>query len=288
MHLVADRNGKITKENSLQDRFLAFLYNHMIGRMLLRPLVSPVVSEIGGRLLDSAASGILIPHFVKDHSIDLSEYEQKEYRSYNEFFKRKMVPGVRAVEMAPDIFVSPCDSRLSVYEIQDNCIFSIKHTKYTVESLLKNRKLADKYAGGYIWVFRLCVDDYHRYIYVDQGKVSRTYRIPGVFHTVNPVANDNFPIYKENTREYSLLRSRNFRTVLQMEVGALMVGKIENHPVEGAVHRGQEKGNFVFGGSTVILMTSKGAVCPDQDLLKNSEGGIETKVRLGERVGIRG
>ncbi|MBD5460521.1 MAG: phosphatidylserine decarboxylase, partial [Lachnospiraceae bacterium] len=220
-------------------------------------------------------------------AIHMSEFEPREYSSYNDFFTRKLAKGARSVEEEQGIFVSPCDSRLSVCRISQNHVFSVKNTPYTVESLLKSKKLAQAYEGGYVWVFRLCVDDYHRYIYVDSGTVGRTVRIPGVFHTVNPAANDQFPIYKENTREYCLLRSDNFGAVIQMEVGAMLVGKIENHPAGGTVKRGQEKGNFAFGGSTVILMTRKGAVRPDRDILRNSAKGIETKVRLGERVGIR-
>ncbi len=64
-----------------------------------------------------------------------------------------------------------------------------------------------------------------------------------------------------------------------------MVGKIENRTVSGTVRRGQEKGNFAFGGSTVILLTQEGKVRPDKDILENSGKGIETKVKLGERVG---
>ena len=46
-----------------------------------------------------------------------------------------------------------------------------------------------------------------------------------------------------------------------------------------------EKGRFAFGGSSVILITRRGAVQPDADILENTRKGIETKVRLGERVG---
>lgn len=285
MYLLADRDGKIKAENSVQDCFLEWIYTHAAGRMLLRLLVVPGVSRLGGHILDSRISKIGIRPFIKCHSLDMSEYEEKKYSSYNDFFKRKLVPGARKVEEGADIFISPCDSRVGVYEISEKSKFLIKHTLYTVESLLRSRKLAEKYTGGYVWVFRLCVEDYHRYIYVDNGKESKRRRIEGVFHTVNPAANDNVPIYKENTREYSLLKTENFGTVLQMEVGALLVGKIENRPGEGKVQRGQEKGNFAFGGSTVILMTQAGKVYPDNDILKNSAYGIETKVRLGERVG---
>ena len=99
------------------------------------------------------------------------------------------------------------------------------------------------------------------------------------------VANDQYPIYKENTREYVLLHTERLGTLVQMEVGALLVGKIINHARGSRVRRGWEKGRFAFGGSTVILMTEKGAVCPDRDILENSGRGMETKVKLGERVG---
>ena len=72
-----------------------------------------------------------------------------------------------------------------------------------------------------------------------------------------------------------------------MEVGAMFVGRIENAAGERMVERGEEKGYFAFGGSTVILLTQKGAVLPDGDLLRHSKSGIETKVRLGEQVGIQ-
>lgn len=284
-HLLADREGNITEENTFQDRFLEILYGHWGGRLLLKPLVSPLVSEIGGAFLDSGISGRLIKGFIRNHSIDMGDYREKEYRSYNDFFTRRMKPDARRVDNDPEVLISPCDARLSVYRIGEDSAFCVKHTSYTAESLLRSRKLAEQYAGGTLWMFRLCVEDYHRYIYPDGGRVSSPVRIPGVLHTVNPVANDHFPIYKENTREYVLLRTERLGTLLQMEVGALMVGKIVNHKRGNAVQRGWEKGHFAFGGSTILLMTEKGAVRPDQDILANSAKGAETKVRLGERVG---
>lgn len=287
MYRTADRKGNITEENSIQDRFLKWMYGHMAGRMMLRPLVSPTVSKLGGKVLSSGLSRVLIGPFIRANHIQMEEYERGPFRSYNDFFQRRLVPGARITDMRPERLVSPCDGRLTVSEISDRCVFQVKHTRYTVESLLRNRRVAKEFAGGNLWVFRLCVDDYHRYIYVDHGAESSAFRVPGVFHTVNPVANEMFPIYKENTREYSLLRTSNFGTILQMEVGALLVGKIENHRHGGSVKRGQEKGAFAFGGSTIILMTQKGIVVPDRDILKNSRHGIETKVQLGEGIGSR-
>lgn len=285
MYRIANRKGNVREQDSAQDRLLEWMYGHMAGRLLLRPLISPAVSKLGGRILSSGASRLLIRPFVRAGGIDMAGYEQGPFRSYNDFFQRKAAPGARPVEMAPECFVSPCDGKVSVSKIDRRSAVQIKHTRYTVERLLRNRKLAELYAGGYLWVFRLSVEDYHRYIYIDRGVESKPVRIPGVYHTVNPVANDEVPVYKENTREYSLLRTENFGMVLQMEVGALLVGKIVNHRRGNVVRRGQEKGMFAFGGSTILLMTQKGKVSPDRDLMEYSRQGIETMVRQGETVG---
>lgn len=279
------RDGETVKANDGQDRLLAVLYGTVPGRMLIKVLVHPVISKIGGVCLNSPASKWMIGPFVRQNQIDLEEYETQTFGSYNDFFIRKIKPENRLVDDNPDHLVSPCDAKLTAYPITKPGVFCIKHTLYTMESLLKNRRLAEKYEGGVALVFRLTVDDYHRYLYVDDGIKSRNIRIPGVLHTVNPVANDAFPIYKENARQYSLLKSKHFGTILMMEVGALMVGKITNHHGHAAVKRGMEKGYFEFGGSTVILCLQPGTVQIDADIWENSRACVETMVKAGEKIG---
>ncbi|MGN0395928.1 MAG: phosphatidylserine decarboxylase [Coprococcus sp.] len=271
-----------------QDKLLEFIYGHTVTRMLLRPFISPKFSLLGGKVLDSRLSCIAIKPFIKKNHIDMDEFEPVLYNSYNEFFKRKIADGKRPYSNNEEDFISPCDSRLSVYKINGNAHFVVKNTPYTVKSLLRSGKLADEYEGGYIWVFRLCVDDYHRYIYPVSGRKSKNRKIAGVFHTVNPIANDYFPIYKENTREYCVIRNNIFDNVVMMEVGAMLVGKIENHHHKSSVvKRGEEKGNFAFGGSTIILITKKDTVRPNKVIIKNSMNNIETRVMQGETVGSR-
>lgn len=287
MHITADREGKILKEHSAQDCLLELMYGNAVGRMLLKPLVTPAASKLGGMLLGTKASALAVPLFIRLHHVRMEDFEQRKFVSYNDFFTRKLAPGARIADQEKEAFISPCDSRLRVYKIDSGRRFCIKQSEYTVEGLLRNRRLAQKFAGGYAWIFRLSVDDYHRYIYTDNGKVSTGRRIQGVFHTVSPASEDAYAVYKENTREYCLLQSENFGTVLIMEVGALLVGKIENRPGGREVVRGEEKGNFAFGGSTVILLTQQGKVLPSGDILRYSRSGIETKVKLGERVGMK-
>lgn len=282
-----DRQGNITIEEDGQEKVLGFLYGTSIGRSLLKILIKPVVSKIGGAFLNTGISTLGIKPFVKQNHIDMDEYENKKYKSYNEFFCRKIKPECRKIQEDEGVFIAPCDSKLTVYPITENGTYKIKNTKYTMKSLTRNEKIAKYYQGGYILVFRLTVDDYHRYCYVDSGKKTKNYRIKGVFHTVNPLANDVYPIYKENTREFSLLKSDHFKTVLMMEVGALMVGKIVNYHKAVSVRKGQEKGRFEFGGSTVILCVKKDVLEIDKDIMENSENDFETKVKMGERIAIR-
>lgn len=282
-----DRHGNVSENNSVQDKTLKVLYTSVPGRILLKLLVNPAVSRLGGMVLSTKASKVLIGPFVKSNHIDLSKYEKQEFDSYNDFFIRQIKNTERPIELSSDVLISPCDSKLSVYEIDENRQFFIKNTLYTVKSLLRDTKLAKKYQGGYAMVFRLTVDDYHRYCYVDNGRKTNDRFIKGVLHTVNPIANDIMPIYKENSRAYSILHSENFGDVLMMEVGALMVGKIINYHKAQKVKKGQEKGRFEFGGSTVIVLVEKGKVIIDQDLLDNAENGYETVVRLGEKIGLK-
>lgn len=282
---TADRAGNITEEDSFQNNLLEKIYGSVTGRMMIRPLVTPAVSIAMGKLLDSGLSAAAVEPFIRINHLDMSDYEERKYTSYNDFFKRKIREGARNIDMEPGHFISPCDCRASVYPVNSQARFHIKQTGYTIEELLKNPSLGKRYQGGYVWVLRLCVQDYHRYIYPDNASESRRIQIPGILHTVNPVANNVYPIYKENSREYSLLKTENFRTVLMMEVGALLVGKIENRPRRISVKRGDEKGNFAFGGSTIVLITGKNAVKPDEDILNNSRKGIETRVLMGEKIG---
>ena len=279
------RDGHLIEGADGQDRILAVLYGCSAGRLLLKPLTAPWLSKLAGRFLSTKASKVFIKPFIKSNRIDMSQFEPVEYGSYNDFFSRRIREGARTVDMDPGHLISPADSKLTALPITENGRFTLKHTEYTVGSLLKNPALAAEYVGGWALIFRLTVDDYHRYCYAFDAEKGENVVIPGRLHTVNPIANDFFPIYKENAREYTILRTREFGEVIAMEVGALLVGKIVNHRGAASVHRGQEKGYFQFGGSTVVLLLKKDTAVLDSDILENSRQGIETVVKFGEKIG---
>ncbi len=286
MNLV-DREGNVLAEDNGQDKFLKLMYTTKIGRAVTSLLVHPALSKVGGKLLDTKKSTCVVPKFCEMNHIDLSLYEKQEFDSFNDFFTRKVRKELRPIDTEPTHLISPCDSRLSMYEIHSDATFEIKNTHYTVASLLRDEKLAKEYEGGYIGIFRLCVDDYHRYHYIDNGVQSKERRINGVLHTVNPIANDVYPIYKENSREYCIHRTENFGDVIMMEVGALFVGKIVNPKNKKKTVRGAEKGYFEYGGSTVILMFKKDTIIPDEDILLHTKEHCETRVHVGEKIGLK-
>lgn len=280
-----DINGNKKHADSGQDKLLKLLYTTRTGRMLLRPLVTPAFSKLAGALLNTRFSCRLIEPFIRSNAIDMDDYEETHYRSYNDFFTRKIKKGAREISGDSSDLISPCDCYASAYEISEDRILTVKNAEYTVSSLLHSKRLAARYQGGYALILRLTVSDYHRYAYAATGRQSKNYRIPGVFHTVNPIAGEHFPIYKENSREYTVIHTPHLGDILQMEVGALMVGKIVNHRESCTVLRGEEKGYFEFGGSTIVLLLEKDTVTLREDLLVNTLSGYETQLRLGNSIG---
>ena len=181
-------------------------------------------------------------------------------------------------------FISVGDSRLTVYPIDKNLTFPVKQSEYCVSSILQDEKLAKRYQDGLCIVFRLCVDDYHRYSFFDSGKIKNTYFIPGRLHTVSPIVYEHYQVFQENSRQVSVLETDHFGTVAWVEVGALMVGKIVNHPKK-EFQRGEEKGYFEFGGSTIVLFLEKNQLEIDPLILKYSSEKVEVKVSLGTVIG---
>lgn len=264
---------------------LRFLYGTFVGRVMLSILTRPSLSKICGAFLDSPLSKPLIGPFVRSNAIDLSEFYSGDFKCFNDCFARLIKPGKRPFSDDPKAFCSPCDAFLSVYDIEDDTVIPVKQSRYSISRLLHSRKLARHYNGGYCLVFRLCVNHYHRYAYFDNGIKGENHFIEGKLHTVQPVALEGIPVFTENCREFTVMKTSNFGTAIQVEVGAMLVGKIKNHHGRHVFKRGQEKGCFLYGGSTVILLIEKDRLVIDDNILKASAKGEETPVTMGEILG---
>lgn len=271
----------MAEKNKERGRFLPFLYETAVGRCFLKVLCAPWLSKVCGRFMDSSFSKPLIKKFVVKNQIDLTQFKTAEFESFNTCFSREIKGEFRPIQGDDNTLVSPCDGLLSAYTIQKDKIIPVKQSEYTIPSLLQDDDLARQYEDGICLVFRLCVHHYHRYCYPIGGNKNDNRFIPGVLHTVRPIALRNRPVFVENSREYTVIQSP-IGSVLQMEVGAMLVGKIKNHHRACQVVKGDEKGMFLYGGSTIILLLEKDAVPISQEYFNNTANGIETPVVMGQ------
>ena len=236
------------------------------------------------RSLNAKRSVKKIPAFIAQYNIRIQDYEAREYTSFNDFFTRKARPVARPADMSGDALIAVADAKLTVYTIDDALAIPVKNAVYTVGELTGCSNSSSAYGGGYCLVFRLTVDDCHRYLFPDDGTVIETTHLPGRLHTVSPLSEKRHRVFVENQREVSRMALLHLGDAVQIEVGAIQVGKIHNHAIP-SFHKGEEKGFFSFGGSTVILLLEKNRVRMDADILTSSENGVETQIRMGERIG---
>lgn len=263
-----------------ETRSVRFLYNTYPGRLILKGLVKPGVSKVAGRYLSSKYSRWLVNAYVKKNEIDLSGYPKRKYTCFNDFFTRTRQMG--AWDEEPTRLLSPCDAYLTVHPVGEESVYRIKHVEYDLKTLLGDEALAERYAGGQCLIFRLTPRHYHRYSYFCDGTVTEKRRLEGKLHCVRPIAYTQIPVFAQNTREYTVISTETWGTVVQMEVGALLVGKICNHDKEITVRRGEEKGYFEFGGSTIIVLLEKGKAKLDSRFSADEEVEVTVGMRIGQ------
>lgn len=280
-----DTNKTIDLNNLKQDKSLQFLYKNTLGRIILKVITLPFISSVVGKYMSSPLSKGRIKKFIHNNNIDMTQYEETTYSCFNDFFTRKIKVENRPFPKDTSLFFSPCDGKLSAYKISGDTVLPVKGSHYTISQLLNNNALAEEYKDGYCLVFRLAVDDYHRYAYIDNGIQNQSVKIKGKLHTVQPIALNLYPVFVQNSREYAVLQTENFGNVVQVEVGALMVGKIKNHISSGKIERTKEKGMFLFGGSTIILLCKKENVEIKEEFFTNTKNDKETIVKMGEVLG---
>lgn len=268
-----------------EDRTLKFLYHTMFGRILLKMLSSRWVSRLCAAFLDSRFSKPLIKRFLRKNHIKTTEYICDNFKCFNDCFSRKIKQGLRPIDQSPKSLISPCDGLLSAYPITDKTVLPVKQSHYTIDALLKNRRLSSRYQNGLCLVLRLCVHHYHRYCYIDNGTKGKNMFIPGKLHTVRPIALQALPVFTQNCREYTIMHTENFGNVTQIEVGAMLVGKIKNHHGSTKFTKGQEKGMFLYGGSTIILLFEKDKIQIPESFFEMTKRGKELPVKMGEKLG---
>ncbi len=282
------QSGLLKTEKVAGQKWLVWLYNNPVGEATLWALAKrKVVSSVYGNSMDRPSSTKKIQAFVDEFDIDLSIAQKQEFNSFNDFFTRKLKYDARPVDTNSTVAVSPADGKILAYANISKSDFIIKGTRFDIFSFLNHARLAQNYLDGTLVIIRLAPFDYHRFHFPMSGRVSPITRIDGDYYSVNPLALRKMTeIFCLNKREFTIISNPLYGDVMMAEVGATMVGSIVQTYTGNFVKKGEEKGYFKFGGSTVVLLFEKNKIRIDEDLLINTLKGYETVIREGERIGV--
>jgi len=280
-------SGQLKTEKVAGEKWLVWLYNNPIGEATLWTLAKrKLASSVYGKMMDRTSSAKKIQPFIEDFDIDMSGVQEQEFKNFNDFFTRKLKDYARPVDTCSNTVVSPADGKILAYSDISNSDFIIKGFRFDVSSFLDNDVLAKKYRDGTLLIIRLAPVDYHRFHFPVSGNLTANKKIEGDYYSVNPFAlRKKAEIFCLNKREYTIISNPLSGDVIMAEVGATMVGSIIQTYKGSPVRKGEEKGYFKFGGSTVILLFEKSKICVDKDILTNTANGYETAVKMGERIG---
>lgn len=288
---------RVETEKVYGDKAVRWLYQSVPGKTLSKWLIKRPLSVLYGKVQESSWSQKKVKPFIKDFNIKIEEYlpeeghtEDEPYSSFNSFFIRRFRNGFRPFEASDALMPAFSEARYFGYEsLGPDDQVPVKGDLLGGKALLSNEKWGEVFDHGPCLLARLCPVDYHRFHFPDEGEILDHYRVPGVLHSVNPIAlKENPEIFAVNERQVTILETKNFGKLAYVEVGAICVGKIvQSRAMSGSFKRGEEKGYFLFGGSTVIVLGEKGVWRPDQVVLDHTSKGMEVYQKLGTRIAER-
>lgn len=285
--------GEFVTERVFAAGFLYWSYNSRLGRTLTRWILAQrVVSGFCGWLARRSWTRHLIAPFARRMRVEPSSNGRaRTYACFNDFFVRELEGPPHMNSAGPSICLSPAEGKVLVLRnVEPRETFRVKRSIFNLEKLLGEGRLSERFAGGTVVLCRLALSDYHHFHFPVAGCPRPALAIPGKLYAGGPYANNWLTsFYAENFRMVTLIDSDLFGTVAQVEIGAFTVGSIRQCYVPGRhVERGERKGYFELGGSTVVLVFGAGVIEIDKDLRRHSSQEIETRVRVGESIGCVG
>ena len=264
---------------------------------LQKVLPHHAISRAAGRLAASEAPWVrrrLIRAFARAYGIDMAQAERsdlEDYRSFNDFFSRSLVPGARPIDPAPDALVSPADGVVSqTGTVEDGHLIQAKGIRYSFATLA-DACADDAFEGGPFATVYLSPKDYHRVHLPFAGRLVRTVAVPGKLFSVNATTEAGVEgLFAVNERLVCEFETEAGRMLVVM-VGAMIVASIETvwdgpaSPYQAKtvteydleVEKGGEIGRFLLGSSVVMVFER------DRVRLDGLEAGAT--VRMGAAIG---
>ncbi len=281
--MLADRSGGFV------DRLMPWLYTSRVGRRI-RPLLleSRQLHELVDWYADTRMSRRHIDYVVSTYGIELAEVEVPAggFASFNDFFTRRLKPGVRPFDPAPDVLVSPADGHLLVVpELRRDTEVLVKGVSFDPGQLLADDREAEIFDGGSAAIFRLYAADCHRIYFPCSGVARPPRRIPGHYYAVTPFAGNDVSHFARNQRTVTRFDTDAFGPLAFVDIGGFCISSIvSTFTPDRRVHKADEKSYFRYGGSTVVMLATRGVLRYEPRLVAASAAGDETPVKIGERV----
>lgn len=240
------------------------------------------LSRLMGTFSHSKLSRFLIPVFIRTYHIPFAEAEKDhgEYHTLNEFFSRRLKPGMRPIASEADALVSPVDATITAMgDISCGTIMNVKGQDYKLEELLNHSPHLELYKKGFFFVLYLSPTDYHRIHSPITGHKVESDHIRGRAYPVNDFGMTHMNgVLSRNERLITYIAG-SCGEVAVVKVGAMNVSSIRYTDDNAeAWQMGDDLAYFEFG-STVVLLTESATFTPRPDLELN------TKVKMGERLG---
>ena len=293
------QTGQLEEEQVYGGLFLRFLYgqsslSRYIGKPLAHALARcPWVSKLAGWWQRHPRSRRQILPFIQRYQIRIEEcaldaLDPTTFPSFDAFFTRRLRPETRPIAPGADVAIMPADGRYRFFpRIDEATLFGIKGSKFDLAGLTQDADLAKQYAQGTMVLARLAPVDYHRFHFPCRCRPGEAILWNGPLYSVNPLAlRQNLAILWQNKRVLTRLESPLFGPILYIEVGATNVGTIHQTYTPGTLYeKGDEKGYFSFGGSTLILLFEKERLALDPDLVAASEHDEEVLCLMGQSMG---
>lgn len=296
IELIDRQSGRIVVERVYGEAVMALLYGDSLLSKLLGPLLRialrrvPPISATYGWLQRRPRSRHKIAPFIAKFGLNPDEFEKSvdQFISFDDFFIRRLKQGARRIDPDPKVVVAPADGRYwCCPNIDSNEGFFVKGKRFRIEELLQDDTLSKRFAGGTMVMARLCPSDYHRFHFPCNGLAGSPRLINGYLGSVNPESLKlNINTFVQNKRMITEVESDQVGPYLFIEVGATCVGTIhQTYSSNSQVQRGEEKGYFSFGGSSIILLFEAGRIRLDADLVETSARFAELRCLMGQSIG---
>ncbi|HPY96519.1 MAG TPA: archaetidylserine decarboxylase [Candidatus Cloacimonadota bacterium] len=287
---VDRHTNKLLEENVPGKRSLQYLYSSFFGKIVLESIMArSLIQYLQGFFMNTRISKLFIKAFAKKYDVNIDEslHNIGKFKSFNDFFTRKLKDTSRPINNNNKTIISPADGKVLVFEkATESMNFYIKDSEFNLPAFICNDTLTKQFKDASMAIIRLAPADYHRFHFPINCTPSKSLLIKGKYYSVSPLAlKKEEMIFEKNKREICLLKNSILGDVLMIEVGATFVGSIvQTYPYGIDVEKGDEKGYFKFGGSTIVLLFKEGRIRFDDDLQKNTKKGFETTIKMGEPI----